>query len=245
MKIIFLAAGLGQRLRPITNDRPKAMVEFNKKPIIAHNIETARKCGISDIVVVGGYRQDTLPTKGVQLFTNERFDKTNMATSLFCAADAFKGDVIVSYTDILYHSSILEKLMQCTADACITIDKNWLELWSARMPNPLEDAETLKLDANGNIAEIGGKPKTLSDVEGQYMGLLKFSEKKIRELYAFYEAQPDRESISITPLLARWIKTGTAIKAVPISGGWFEVDTLDDLKKFEGDSRWNRLPESF
>lgn len=245
MKMIFLAAGQGLRLRPITNDRPKAMVEFNKKPLITHNIETARKCGINDIVIVGGYRKDTLPTQGTHLITNDCFDKTNMATSLFCAADEFNGDIIVSYTDILYHPNILKKLMQCESDACITIDKNWFELWSARMSNPLDDAETLKLDETGNITEIGGKPKTLDDVEGQYMGLLKFSEKKARELFLFYQAQPDREAISITPLLARWIKAGTAVKAVPVSGGWFEIDTLDDLKKFESDSRWNRLPDSF
>ena len=55
------------------------------------------------------------------------------------------------------------------------IDMNWEKLWRLRNENILEDAETLKLDADQNIVEVGKQPKSLNEIQGQYMGLIKFS----------------------------------------------------------------------
>ncbi len=57
------------------------------------------------------------------------------------------------------------------------IDLDGETYWRARNEDTLDDAETLKLGADGRILEIGQKPKSLSEIEGQYMGLMKFSAK--------------------------------------------------------------------
>ena len=60
MKIIILAAGEGKRLRPLTDDKPKCLVKFNDKPIIDYIIDSVDKSSIDDIVIVDGYRRESL-----------------------------------------------------------------------------------------------------------------------------------------------------------------------------------------
>ena len=51
MKALIFAAGLGTRLRPLTNDRPKAMVEIAGKPLLQHVIERVAAAGFDDITI--------------------------------------------------------------------------------------------------------------------------------------------------------------------------------------------------
>lgn len=60
MQAIILAAGLGTRLRPITDEVPKCMVSVNGIRIIDKQIDNLHKAGVKDIVVVGGYKADVL-----------------------------------------------------------------------------------------------------------------------------------------------------------------------------------------
>ena len=60
MKIIILAAGQGVRLRPLTDIKPKCMVEYNEKSIIDHLLQTIKECSIDDIYIVNGYKKEVL-----------------------------------------------------------------------------------------------------------------------------------------------------------------------------------------
>ncbi|MDR1561008.1 MAG: phosphocholine cytidylyltransferase family protein, partial [Holosporaceae bacterium] len=182
MKAVILAAGQGTRLRPLTNDRPKCMVEFHGKPIIDYVVETMRYLKIQNINVVTGYQHHVLEKhllkyENISLYHNENYSSTNMLYSLWRAKPEFNDDVIISYSDIIYSKDILQKLINSPFDISIIIDKNWLELWSLRMDDPLQDAESLILDENENILEIGKKVHSYDKIQGQYIGLIKFSEK--------------------------------------------------------------------
>lgn len=63
MKALILAAGLGTRLAPITNDIPKSLVPVNGKPIILKQIDNLHKNGITDITIVSGYKANILEEK--------------------------------------------------------------------------------------------------------------------------------------------------------------------------------------
>ena len=52
---------------------------------------------------------------------------------------------------------------------------NWLELWKKRFSDPLEDAETFKVDKDNFITEIGNKSSSYENIQGQFMGLLSLS----------------------------------------------------------------------
>ena len=60
MKAIILAAGEGLRLSPLTDDTPKCLLKVGDKTIIDHQIDSIKKCGLKDIVVVVGHCQDKL-----------------------------------------------------------------------------------------------------------------------------------------------------------------------------------------
>ena len=65
--------------------------------------------------------------------------------------------------------------MESKAGLAVTYDPHWLKLWKKRFGDPLIDAETFRLNSDKSLVEIGNKPKSLSEVEGQYMGLLRFT----------------------------------------------------------------------
>ncbi len=60
MKAVILAGGFGKRLRPLTADKPKPLVELCGKPIIEFQIEYLKKFGVNDIIVLAGYKWEKL-----------------------------------------------------------------------------------------------------------------------------------------------------------------------------------------
>jgi len=236
-KVILLVAGEGTRLRPYTLDRPKCMVEVGGISLIDRQMEVLQAEGIDDIVMIGGYKAEMLKKEGVTIKLNPIYYETNMVWTLFSAEEELEGDVIVSYGDIVYSRDILKKLLKSKADISVTIDKDWESYWRTRNEDPLSDAETLKIRADGTISEVGQKPKSLEEIEGQYMGLMKFSAKGIRQIKEIFHnsvvnykllARPVQNAY-MTDLLQSVIESGNPVTAVPIYGGWVEVDTVDDL----------------
>ena len=244
MKLIILAAGEGKRLRPLTNSVPKCLVEYNGRPIIDYILKTARDCGIKDIAVVNGYKKgklvEHLKDQDVTFYTNEEFDSTNMVSTLFKAKEFMDDDVIVSYADIIYDNKVLERLILSNDKVNVIVDSNWKELWSLRMEDPLEDAETLKID-KGKIVELGKKPNSYDDIEGQYIGLLKVSKSMVREFVQFYESLDvktiydgnDFDNMYMTSLIQMVISEFNNVCPVFVNGGWIEIDTVQDLSVYE------------
>ena len=87
MKAIILAAGLGTRLRPMTENTPKALVKVNQKPLVEYQIEFLKERGIDDIIIVVGYLEeqfDYLKEKyGVRLVFNDKYADYNNFYSLY------------------------------------------------------------------------------------------------------------------------------------------------------------------
>ena len=82
---------------------------------------------------------------------------------------------VVSYSDIFYSSDAVKLLIDSNNHLAITYDPNWKNLWTRRFDNPLIDSETFKIDEDHIITEIGNKPFSLDEIQGQYMGLLRFT----------------------------------------------------------------------
>jgi L-glutamine-phosphate cytidylyltransferase len=236
-KVILLVAGEGKRLRPYTLDRPKCMVEIDGISLIDRQLAVLKSEGLNDIVMIGGYKADMLKREGIKLKVSQRYYETNMVWTLFSAEEELEGDVIVSYGDIVYSREILQALLKSGADIAVTIDKEWESYWRARNEDPLDDAETLKLRKDGTIKEIGQKPKSLDEIEGQYMGLMKFSTKGVAQLKKTFNKCVENgvllgksvEDAYMTDLLQAMIDAKVVISAVPTQSNWVEVDTVSDL----------------
>ena len=245
MKAVILAAGEGTRLRPLTDNYPKCMVMFQGKPIINHIIDTFNFCGINDVIVVTGYKYEILEEhlKGYQIrfIHNKDYETTNMVYSLFCAEEEMNDDLVISYADIVFTPKVLKLLILNTDKFVVTIDEQWRELWESRMDNPLNDAETMKIDDSGFIIEIGKQPRSYDEIEGQYIGLFKISKSIVKKVRRFYHSlsnsvcndKGDFQNMYMTSFIQLVIERLMSVNAQIIQRGWLEFDTIDDFEKMK------------
>jgi choline kinase len=237
MKAIILAAGRGSRMKNLTEERPKCLVELRGKALLDWQLEALRAAGITEIAIVTGYKRELLANRGLVEFHNSRWAETNMVSSLACAQDWLqKGTCVVSYSDIFYSPMAVQSLMTCAASLAITYDPNWLELWTQRFGDPLLDAETFRLTPEHTLAEIGNKPISVDEVQGQYMGLLRFTPEGWAEVLRIRSGLTSEQcdKMHMTGTLQKVIDAGcVAITSVPYFGEWGEVDFANDLDAYQ------------
>lgn len=241
MRAILLVAGRGTRLAPLTDECPKCLVPWRGRPILAHAVDALARCGIKDVTLVSGYRPDQLAPLGMQTRHNPEFATTNMVYSLFCAEDLLEGDdVLVVYGDIVFRPRLVSSLIESDAPISVVVDRSWKRLWEMRMGDPLADAETLRLDSRGYIREIGRRPESYDEIEGQYVGLIRFSRVVLPELRLFWhrldpECTHDGRrpaQMYMTSFLQALVDAGHPVKAAPVDGGWIEFDSLEDVDAY-------------
>ena len=233
MKAIILAAGRGSRMKDLTEERPKCLVELRGKALLDWQLEALRAAGITEIAIVTGYKQELLANRGLVKFHNARWAETNMVSSLACADAWLQSEpCIVSYSDIFYDASAVESIMAVNGSLAVTYDPNWLELWSSRFNDPLLDAETFRITPEYTLAEIGKKPNSVDEVQGQYMGLLRFTPKGWEEVDRMRSGLISEEcdKMHMTGTLQLLIDAKRIqIKAIPYEGAWGEIDNEYDL----------------
>lgn len=111
MRAIILAAGMGTRLRPFTEDRPKSLVEVAGEPMAERQIRFIREKGIEDITMVVGYKSecfDYLVEKyGVKLVFNDKFDDYNNIYSMYLVRDILSESYVLE-GDVYMNNNIID-----------------------------------------------------------------------------------------------------------------------------------------
>jgi len=233
MRALILAAGRGSRMGHLGDDRPKCLVELGGKPLIERQVAALLRGGVNEIGVVRGYRAEMIDFPALTYFANQRWAETNMVMSLASGAPWLRsGPVIVSYADIFYRSELVRGLAAASGHLVVTYDRDWRHLWTRRFADPLTDAETFRIDAAGQLLEIGGKTDRIEEIQGQYMGLLKFTPPGWSAVEALLGTLDPRirDRLDMTGLLRRLL----AEKHLPIDtfatdGQWGEIDNLEDV----------------
>lgn len=238
-RVVVLAAGRGTRLGAAAEGLPKCMVELAGRPLLDHQLAAFAACGVDDVHVVTGHAADRVVAPGATRWTNPRYADTNMVVTLFCAQDAMDGtaDLVVSYGDIVYEPRVLEALLAVDAPLAIVVDRGWRDYWQARMPDPLADAETMRLADGDRIVELGRRATSYDQVEGQYIGLFRVRADHVPAFVAAWDALDpagpydgrDRDHMFMTSFLQRLIDTGWDARAAFVEHGWLEVDQPEDL----------------
>lgn len=250
MKAIILAAGMGTRLGKYTENLPKGMLNFLGKTLIERQIEIMRECGIDDIIIVTGYKSEKIQFPDVKYFHNEEFDSTNMVESLFKAEAELNGGILVAYSDIIYEKRVLDTVLKSQADVGVTVDKDYWQYWTNRLDEPEKDIESMVIDDEGKIVELGDTSCPLDRAKIRYVGLIKFSAAGIESLKEIYHQQKNLhydENIPwmrskcfkkayMTCLLQALINAGSRVEPIYISRGWLEFDTVED---YERATSWN------
>ena len=251
---VILAAGFERQLLPFTEDRPKAMLDIKGVSILERQIHILKSAGINHITVSVGYRAEAVKLPNIQIVENPDYESTGIAASLFAASAMLKGRVLVLYGDILFDRAILERLLATEADAALSVDRAWYDLYrtEGRSPegadlvitsgSPVRSHRFLPSEEPADILKIGQKLEKKS-VTGEFIGLACFSGKGIRQLKEVYTeglSQPEQtryeeadsfRKASLCDLLQRMIDRGHPVKAVETYKGWLEIDTFEDYKK--------------
>lgn len=237
MRLIVLAAGQGTRLRPLTDNIPKCMVPLEGTPLLERQLDVAREVGLTDLHVATGYREDVINYPGVTKHFNADFATTNMVATLFCAESIMDADLIVAYGDIVYQPDVLQAIIDSPHPVSVVVDTAWQRYWAARQEDPIIDAETMKLRPDDTIEELGKKPKSLEEIQGQYIGLMKFSRRALAEIRPFYHGLDhtatydgkDYPNMYMTSFLQMIADRLMPLHAVFIRNGWMEIDAPSDL----------------
>ncbi len=216
------------------------MTELGGRPLLEWQVNVLKKVGIEKIVVVTGYKNSLIQIPKVEYVKNEAWADTNMVESLFIAESHFGKDLLVSYSDIICEPRVILGLLDSPHDISVSIDIDWRRYWEARFETPELDAESLKLDGQNRILQIGDDVSSLEGIEGQYIGLMRFQNtgiqtlkdvhKKLAYVDRPWKAKRNTKNAYMTDLLMEIIIEGYDIHAVLHEAGWMEIDTVADLK---------------
>ena len=230
MKALILAAGMGTRLSPITDERPKSMVPVNGKPILFKQIENLMENSVTDITVIAGYKADMLVASVAEAFpavkvivTDDYLNTNNMYSAYLGRASVADGPFLMMNADVYYDSSVLTALLACPHENAIVVD----------MGRYLEEAMKV-VEEGGRLTEIA---KTIPPERalGSSIDVYKFSTEGGA---AFFRRCA--EYIEVKKELKKWSEVALAdaladveFHACPLSGRWFEIDNHDDLAQAE------------
>ena len=241
MKGILIAAGLGTRLAPLTDDRPKCLLPVGEKTMLERQIDAFKACGIDDIIVINGYLAELFPKLDVTYVRNPRFAQNNILNSLMHAEHLMEGGFVASYSDLLYEPRMVKELLEAPGDIVISVDNNWKERYAHLEFHPPEAVEKVDCDSEGKVKQIG--KAITNDALGEFVGLIRCSAEQVslfREEFAQaktnYWGKPfvraaDFEKAYLTDFLQYLVDRGTDIYTHPVGDTvWVEVDTEEDLQ---------------
>lgn len=242
MKAIIVAAGPGSRLNPLTNEMPKCLLEVGGKTIIERALEALRENGIEEIAVVRGYCSHLIDYPNVTYYENPNYRENNILRSLFYAEGEMNDDLIFSYSDIVYSSEIVAKLMECESEIALIVDVNWLQHYNGRDRHPISEAELVKV-ANGKVVKIGKGVVSPDEAHGEFIGLAKFSKSGAELMKAAYHRVAEEHPVApfqnaaslekayMTDMIQELVDNGSLVQSIDIEGGWMEIDTQQDLER--------------
>ena len=236
MNIIILAAGIGKRLLPETENVPKGMVKLFDKSLIEMQLDIFKKCGIDDISIVTGHLAEIINFPSINYFKNENFSTTHQNESIYCARQKL-NDTIICYADLIFDISIIKKMINFKGDIGIAVRSDWKSHYKGRTLHPLSEADNVLIDESGKIIEIRKNIQKPNSNIGEFLGIVRLSSKgsslflkRYSEPHVgtFHSSPSIKQSI-LPDMLQELIDLGINVEPVMISEKWSEVDTPQDL----------------
>ncbi len=226
---VILVAGMGTRLAPLTDDRPKALVDLSGETILHRAVRLLREHGVRRVILATGYRQDAIEAAcadlGVEtvIVPNERYDSTQNAVSLALCAEAVNGEGFFKLDgDVVFQADVLRRLEQASAALAVAVDG------TRRL-----DEEAMKVTAAGRRISAFGKGLSLEQSAGESIGIERLSAEAAEVVFSELEAQcsKGRTDRYYEDVYSDLIEGGR-LEAELVEVGdlpWGEVDDLADL----------------
>ena len=219
MNAIILAAGMGTRLRPLTNDRPKCLVAVNGVPMVERQIQFLKEKGIDDIILISGYKAEALDflkdKYGVDIVFNDRYDTCNNINSLYIVRDRFH-DTYVLEGDVYMDKNVL--LSEVHDSTYFARKKKYENEWG------------LEVDADNRLTHIN-----IGDGEGYLMSGISYwkaedCENIIKHMEEVYATKDYTNSYWDNMVLDIYPELDVRVREID---GIYEIDTPEELKEVE------------
>lgn len=228
LKAIICLAGQGKRLRPLTDTKPKGLVQVGEKTILEYMLDAISASGITEVIIVVGYKKETVIEKigstykhcNITYIDNPDYLTTDNLYSLWLARNDIDDGMIFFNGDIIFHPDMLKRIIDSPHKASLIVDEE-VPLVDDSMKVHLED---------GMLREIGKNIE--SDAHGWAMGIYKFSQESA-DLYfsladSYFVDGPEKVSfvVPVQEVAAQMPMCSVSNERLP----WFEIDTLEDYR---------------
>jgi len=242
-KCLIVAAGLGSRLKGHTEHSPKCMLDFGGKTLLQRQLSSYKNNGIEDISLIRGYKKNKIIYKGIKYFDNKDYKNNNILNSIFYGEDVINGNVIISYSDILFEPFVVKRAMETDHDISVIVDVDWRDYYIGRKDHPLSEAENVIFNSNNEVIKIGKISSDKEEVHGEFIGMIKLNHRgceilkqnfhRVKKLYwnkPFQRAKIFQKAY-LTDMIQELVDIGIKVHCVIIERGWKEIDTVEDYKK--------------
>jgi len=237
-KAVILAAGLGVRLKPFTDEVPKCLTEVNGTSILEHTLEILEKNGIDETVIVVGYLGNVIIKEignkyrnmKVSYIWNRIFDKTNSMYSAWLASDYLKQGAILIEGDTIFEESLIEGILKTKIDrAC----------WAVNRFTKDFDGSMSITNKSGRIIKLKIVRGSLGEYKENYYkstGVLKITSDygKLFSTWLNEDVKKGNVGIYYDLVIAKHLHD-FPIYAFNVTNKskWAEIDNFDDLRRSE------------
>ena len=131
MKALILNSGIGERLRPLTEDKPKALIEVGGKPLLGHQLDNLVECNIRNIIITTGpfenkikiYVEKEYPDVNVSYVNNPKYGTTNYIYSMWLTKKITDDDIILLHGDLLFDEKLLNNMINEKYENCVLVNR--------------------------------------------------------------------------------------------------------------------------
>ena len=227
LPVVYLAAGEGRRLRPLTDAAPKALLDVGGRSLADRALSSLRAAGVEEVVAVTGHARDELRGLG-DLVSTERFNphfaEHGNVYSLWCARDIVAGGCYVVNSDVLFEDAVAQALVAATGSAVLCAADHGVDAESMKAV-----ARDGRLEELSKAAPVGAHP--------EYIGLARIDPAhgpQLADVLERFVVEGPRDVYYEDAIqeLARDV----AIGLTPVDGlAWIEIDDHEDLAQARGE----------
>ncbi len=218
---------------PHTADTPKCLAQVQDRAILDWIVESLRANAVARIAFIGGYRIEKVQAAYPELayYHNAAWERNNILASLMTAEAEMEEAFLCCYSDTLFTSVVIGKLLACPADIAVVVDTDWRARYAQRSQHPPDDAEKVTA-RNGRITAI---ERAIEEgaAYGEFTGIAKFNAAgagRLREHYRRFRQAGGSERAYLIELFQQMIEAGVEMAHVDTAGEYMEIDTQEDFE---------------
>ena len=188
-------------------------------------------------------KKNKIKYKGIKYFDNNDYKDNNILNSIFYGEEVINGNIIISYSDILFEPFVVKRALESDHDISVIVDIDWRDYYIDRKDHPLSEAENVIFNSNNEVVKIGKIASEKEEVHGEFIGMIKlnhrgceiFKQNFHRVKKHFWNKPFQRAKIFqkayLTDMIQELVDIGIKVHCVIIERGWKEIDTVEDYRK--------------